>query len=183
MGNKIDLKTMITAALLCAVGIIIPMFSPVKIILEPASFTLASHVALFIAMFISPFTAAIVAVGTTLGFLLGGFPIVIVARAATHIVFALIGAIIVQKKPSILDALWPSLGFSFIIGVIHGLSEVLAVTPFYLNSGMSAAYYSNGGFAKTVVLLVGIGSILHSMIDFAIALLVWKPLKKALKRA
>jgi niacin transporter len=100
MGNKIDLKTMITAALLCAVGIIIPILSPVKFVMEPASFTLASHVALFIAMFISPFTAAIVAVGTSLGFLLGGFPIVIVARAATHIVFALIGAIIIRKKPS-----------------------------------------------------------------------------------
>lgn len=181
MSKTINLRAMITAALLCAVGIVIPMYSPIKIVMEPASFTLASHVALFIAMFISPFTAAVVAVGTTLGFLLGGFPIVIVARAATHIVFAMIGATIIRKKPSILDSLWQSLILSFGIGLIHGLFEVIAVTPFYLNSSMSAAYYSNGGYVKTVVLLVGIGSILHSMIDFAIALLVWKPLKKTLK--
>ncbi|NLG25183.1 MAG: hypothetical protein GX558_07480 [Clostridiales bacterium] len=175
-----DVKTMVTAALLCAVGIIIPMYSPIRILLEPASFTLASHVAIFIAMFISPLIAAIVSLGTTLGFFLGGFPIVIVARAATQIVFAVIGALILTKKPSILDALWPSLALSLLLGVIHGLGEVLAVTPFYLNSAMSAAYYG-GGYIKTVVGLVGLGTIVHSMVDFAIAQLVWRPLKKTLK--
>jgi niacin transporter len=80
------------SGLLIAVGIIIPMFSPLKILLEPASFTLASHVAIFIAMFISPGMAASVAVGTTLGFYFGAFPIVVVLRAATHVVFAVAGA-------------------------------------------------------------------------------------------
>ena len=42
------------AGMLIAVGIIIPTFSPIKIIIEPASFTLASHVPVFLAMFISP---------------------------------------------------------------------------------------------------------------------------------
>ena len=42
------------AGVLCAIGIIIPIFSPVKIRLDPMSFTLASHVAIFLAMFISP---------------------------------------------------------------------------------------------------------------------------------
>ncbi len=111
MSGKPGLRTMITAALLCAVGIVIPLFSPIKIVMEPASFTLASHVALFVAMFISPFTAAVVTVGTTLGFLLGGFPIVIVARAATHIVFVLIGAVV--AVPDILKPLWLSQVFSY----------------------------------------------------------------------
>jgi len=168
------------AALLCALGIIIPLLSPIKIVMEPASFTLASHVALFIALFISPFTAAVVAVGTTLGFLMGGFPIVIVARAATHIVFALIGAVILRRKPGILDSLWSAQLLSLGLGLIHGLCEVLAVTPFYLSSAMSAAYYG-GGYVKTVLLLVGVGSVVHSMIDFAIALLIWKPLKRVIR--
>ena len=47
---------MIVSALLCAVGIIIPLFAP-KIYLGVMSFTLASHVAIFIAMFISPASA------------------------------------------------------------------------------------------------------------------------------
>ena len=52
MNSKLNTKEIIMAALLCAIGIMIPMISPIKIVLEPASFTLASHVAIFIAMFI-----------------------------------------------------------------------------------------------------------------------------------
>ena len=60
------------AALLCAIAILIPMISPVKIPLGPMSFTLGSHVAIFIAMFISPAVALTVELGATLGFLLAG---------------------------------------------------------------------------------------------------------------
>jgi len=74
MRSKHNRLFQLTAsALLCAIGIVIPIFSPVKIILGPASFTLASHVAIFIAMFISPACAAVVALGTTFGFFIGGF--------------------------------------------------------------------------------------------------------------
>ena len=60
------LYRMVVAALLCAVGILIPMFSPIKIQLDPASFTLASHLALFLAMFVYHGVAVAVSVGTTL---------------------------------------------------------------------------------------------------------------------
>jgi niacin transporter len=57
MNNNNKVKTMTIAALLSAIGIIIPMFSPIKLVIEPASFTFASHVPIFIAMFISPVVA------------------------------------------------------------------------------------------------------------------------------
>lgn len=66
--NRNNNYSMVVSALLCAIGTVIPIISPLKITLEPASFTLASHVAIFIAMFISPATALFVAVGTTAGF-------------------------------------------------------------------------------------------------------------------
>ena len=73
MQRTRSVQKLTTAALLIAIGIIIPMFSPLKILIEPASFTLASHVAVMLAMFISPGVAGAVAVGTTLGFFFGGF--------------------------------------------------------------------------------------------------------------
>lgn len=54
MNTRTQTKHITIAALLIAMGILIPMISPLKIILEPASFTLASHVATMIAMFLSP---------------------------------------------------------------------------------------------------------------------------------
>lgn len=90
MKSKTNTFQLALAGMLIAIGIVIPMFSPIKIIIEPASFTLASHVPVFIAMFISPMMAAAVALGTTLGFLLGGFPLTVVLRALTHVIFATI---------------------------------------------------------------------------------------------
>ena len=166
-----------TAALLIAVGIIIPMFSPVKILLEPASFTLASHVAIFIAMFISPAIAAAVTVGTTVGFFLAGFPIVVVLRAASHLVFAVLGAFYLQKAPQVCQSAVKLRVFSFVMGLIHALCEVLVVSVFYFGGDMVAMYYQQG-FYQSVLLLVGLGTVVHSMVDFEIANLVVVVLRK-----
>ena len=56
-------------ALLTALAIVIPMVMPAKIIIPPASYTLASHVPIFLAMFISPLMTLIVILGSTFGFL------------------------------------------------------------------------------------------------------------------
>ncbi len=177
-NNKV--YQMLIAALLCAVGIVIPMFSPLKVVLEPASFTLGSHVAIFIAMFISPAVAFFVALGTTVGFFFGGFPIVIVMRAATHIVFATVGALYLQKIKNTLIVPIHAFLFAFIVALIHAVSEVAVVTPFYFGNSMTQGYYMKG-FVTSVILLVGVGSVIHSIVDFYIALYIWKPLQKVMK--
>jgi hypothetical protein len=160
------------AALLTAIGIIIPMFSPLKIVMPPASFTLASHVAIFLAMFISPGVAAGVAVGTTLGFLLNPvFGPVIVLRAASHLVFVLVGSLYLKKYPQTLASTGKSQLFSLVIGIIHAVCEVVVVMPFYFGDGMAEGYYKEG-FIKSVVLLVGVGTVVHSMVDFLFSLLI-----------
>ena len=166
------------AGLLIAVGIVIPMFSPFKIVVPPASFTLASHVAIFIAMFISVGVAATVAVGTTLGFFLGGFSIVIVYRAASHLLFATLGALYLQKmrKASSLSAVGLRV-FSFCIALLHAVAEVVVVSVFYFGGDMSALYYQTG-FLTSVLLLVGLGTVVHSMVDFEIANVVRLALRR-----
>jgi niacin transporter len=145
--------------------------------MEPASFTLASHVVIFIAMFISPAMAFVVALGTTLGFFIGGFPIVIVLRASTHIVFALLGAFYLHKiATQRLSAVKMRL-FSFVIAVIHALGELVVVSVFYFSGSISPAHLEQG-FIVSVLLLVGLGSVIHSMVDFEIARVIALPLRK-----
>lgn len=177
MKKDNSLYILVLSAMLCAIGIIIPMFSPFKILLEPASFTLGSHIAIFIAMFVSPVCALAVAIGTTFGFFLGGFPIVIVMRAATHVIFALIGALVIRKRPSVLEKPVEIAVFAVLISIIHGLCELLVVIPFYFGNQLTGGYYAKG-FVTTVVLLVGVGSVVHSLIDFTLARVIWAPLKK-----
>ena len=94
---------LVMAGLLCAIGILVPVISPVKIDLEPASFTLASHVALFLAMFISLPVAIVVCLGTTVGFFFAGFPLVVVLRALSQIVFVALGAWFLQHKKDVVS--------------------------------------------------------------------------------
>ena len=65
------------AALLTAIAILIPSIMPIKLIIPPALY-LGSHVPIFLAMFISPWVAAFVILASSLGFLMAGYPIVIV---------------------------------------------------------------------------------------------------------
>ena len=173
MTNRtLRIQKLTSAAMLIALGIIIPMFMP-KVTLPPASFTLASHVPVFIAMFISPVVAVAVAAGTTLGFFFSGLPLVITARAATHLIFAVLGALWLKKRPQTLSKALPTISFSLIISIIHAACEVLVVVPFYFTGALTPGNYDSG-FLYSVLLMVGVGGLVHSMVDFGISLLVFK---------
>jgi len=176
MNRNQSLYRMVMAALLCAVGIVIPMFSPAKIVIPPASFTLASHVAIFIAMFLSPLTAVVVSLGTTLGFFLGGFPLPIYLRALTHVVFALVGALWLKKRPDTLYRTWESVVFCAVIALIHAVGEVLVILPLYFGGSLNAQVYQSGPFLY-IFLLVGVGTVVHSSVDYVLSLAVWRALR------
>ncbi|MEG2769856.1 MAG: hypothetical protein RR902_03480 [Oscillospiraceae bacterium] len=168
-------QKMVLAAMLCAIGILIPMYSPLKIMIEPASFTLASHVVLFIGMFISPAVAGTVAIGTTVGFALAGFPPVVVVRAATQIVFVVIGALWLKKHPESIKKPINSALFAFVMALIHAVCETIASAFFFFGGGLSVPNYDKGFFVA-VFLLVGVGTVVHSLVDYAIAVAIWVPL-------
>lgn len=167
-------KKIVIAALLCAIGIVIPMFMP-KIVIGPASFTLASHVPVFLAMMISPATAIAVALGTTVGFLFSGLHIIIVLRALSHVLFAAIGALYIKKFPP--QTVPKMILWGTLISIIHAIGEFFVVTWFYFGGNVATSFYQNGFFVS-VVLLVFIGTMVHSMIDLTISSAIASPLKK-----
>ena len=171
-GSKWTAQRMTITALLIAVGLLIPLISPLKIVLEPASFTLASHVAIFIAMMLDPAIAVVVALGTTLGFFLT-FPLVVALRALSHLVFAIVGSLYLRKYPDTLMSLKKVHIFSFLIAIIHAICEVAVVFAFYFG-GKMAGYSS----VNMILLLIGLGTVVHSMVDFEIAYAIYRPLLK-----
>ena len=173
--HKSNVFKLASTGMLTAVGILIPMFFP-KIMIGPASYTLASHVAIFIAMFISPGVTAGVVVGTTAGFLLGGFPLVIVFRAASHVLWALPGAFYLSKTDK-LNASWYILRvFSVVIALIHGVCELGAVLLFYTGTSFPV-----GIDFLWVLSFICLGTIVHSLIDFEISNAVRLVLQKQTK--
>lgn len=161
-------------ALLTALGILIPMIMPAKIVIGPASFTLASHVPVMAAMFFSPYLTALVAVGTTLGFFISVPVPLIWMRAATHIVVMTAGAWFLKKSPDLVDKKVKLQVFNLILDVFHAGLEALVVLAFY-----------RIGFADTdpqalnnLLLLVFFGGIVHSFVDFNLAFGLCKLLNK-----
>lgn len=173
MKSREQIQKMCIAALLCAIGILVPVISPVKIPIGPMSFTLASHVAIFIALFISPAIALTVCVGTTLGFLLAAFPLVVVLRAASQVVFVMLGAWLLAKKPALCKGAVNTFLFGLALGAVHAAGEMLVVLGFYFG-GMEM----QGGVMTMLFGFVGLGTLVHSMVDYYISLLIWKPVSR-----
>lgn len=94
-----------------------------------------AHAAIFLAMFISPKVAAAVCLGTTMGFFVTT-PLIIAARAATHIIFALVGALIIRRYPNIMESFVAGIGLNLGLAVLHALGEVIVVAPFFFSGYM-----------------------------------------------
>lgn len=167
MKNK-QTKSLAFAAILIAFGILIPLIMPVKIVIGPASFTLGSHVPIFIALFLSLPVGILVTLGTTLSFLLAGFPIVIVLRALSHLVFVLIAGLILKKFPNVLKNPLSTGLFALGVNVFHGLAEFLVVYVFLVGPQTEA------GFIWSLLGLVGLGTVIHGILDFYLAFYLWR---------
>ncbi|HEL2650742.1 TPA: hypothetical protein T0G97_000899 [Streptococcus suis] len=171
LSSKNSVKQLSISAILTAFAILIPLMMPIKIIIGPASYTLASHIPLFIAMVISPATAIFVALGSSLGFFLAGFPIVIVFRAITHLFFLTLGAVLVKRFPTLMDSKrFLLLGIG--LNLLHGLGEYIVVMVLTSGQQTSATYWI------TLLGLVGVGSAIHGLLDFSLAYYFWKILKE-----
>lgn len=172
MNTHKKIQTLTIAALLIAIGTVIPSFMP-KVVIGPMSFTLASHVAVMIALFISPAVAISVSLGTTLGFMIAGFPFVVVLRALSHVIWAVVGSLYIQKNPNIFETPLKTLKFNLMMACLHAIGEMIVVIPFYYGAGMDVQT-----FCYMVFGLVGLGTLIHSSVDFAISLVVWKALSQ-----
>jgi ABC-type sugar transport system substrate-binding protein len=132
------LREITTGAVLTALAIIIPIqLGFLKIIIPPFTATLASHVPMFIAMVINPTVAVMVGVGSTIGFLLTA-PLYVAARAASHIIVGLVGAVLIKKgKP--MTAAFASFGEKteviFANNDMMGLGAIAALNAVGYNTG------------------------------------------------
>ena len=99
--------------------------------------------------------AACVVIGSTLGFFVAGFPIVIVMRAASHIIFALMGAYYIKHHPGVLTGALSFATFNLVCAIVHAIGEVLACLLFYTTTTMP-----NIDLIYVVFVLVGAGTCL-----------------------
>lgn len=151
-------KKMVVAALLTALAIIIPYAVFFKVIIPPFTATLGSHVPMFISMLLGPEVAIMAGLGSALGFFLNLGPIVGM-RAFMHVFVGLLGAKLIKKG-------MPFWLVILITAPLHGLLEVLVVIPF-----IEIDVYK-------LLVVTGLGTILHHCADGAISYVIVNVLKK-----
>ncbi len=160
-------KEMVMAALLTALAIIIPtLFGFLRVIIGPFTATLAAHTPVILAMFISPAAAVFVALGSGLGFLFAGQPIIVVARAFSHVVFALVGAVMLKRG-------WNFFLTMAVTTVLHAVIEGLVVYVM-----MSAGIGGGDASAISMALVTTFGTVGHYIVDICIAMPIYKALKE-----
>ncbi|NLY60285.1 MAG: ECF transporter S component [Clostridiales bacterium] len=152
-------KNIVIGGMLTGLAIMIPLIfggTPLMIVIPPGfTATIASHLPSMLAMAISPGVAIMVGVGSALGFTLR-VSAVVGARALTHSVFGGIGALAYENG-------MPFWAVLLITTPIHALSEALILLPF--------------GFDFYQALVVtGVGTAIHHLIDSAITLTVYHSL-------
>lgn len=151
-------KKLTMTALLTALAIIIPFAVFFKVVIPPFTATLGSHVPMFISMLLGPKVAIMVGLGSALGFFLNLGPLV-GARAFMHVFVGLLGAQLIKKGMSFGKV-------SAVTAPIHGLLEVLVVMPFI------------GLDVHKLLIVTGVGTILHHCADAFIAYLVINVLQR-----
>ncbi|MBL4935248.1 ECF transporter S component [Clostridium sp. YIM B02515] len=157
-----DVKKLTYTALLTAWVILIPIyFKGLQVQLPPFTATITAHVPIFIAMLLGPEAAVMVALGSALGFFISA-PIVVAARALMHVVVALAGAYAIKKGMSFNKTL-------IITAPIHAILEALIVIPF-------------GYTMYKVLIVVGIGTLLHHGVDAVISSVLVKSISKATRK-
>jgi niacin transporter len=143
--------------LLTAIALIIPFAfrgTPLQLFIPGLQFsaTFGSHVPAMLAMLVSPAVAAMVGVGSAIGFTITLNP-VIGARAFTHAVWAVLGAVLVSRG-------WPYWSVLAVALPLHALGEGLVV--WLLGPGFQA-----GAF-------VGAGTALHHVVDAGLSFALFR---------
>ncbi|MBQ4086945.1 MAG: ECF transporter S component [Clostridia bacterium] len=166
MNKKtVSTKDIAIAALLTALSILIPLFMPIKLVLEPIfSATFAAHVPGILAMFIGPFAVVGTAIGSTAGFLMNGLGPWVAARAFMHLFFGLLGWKMLQKKYNIFLTV-------FATGIVHAVAEMLVAAATLLFTGTGSLFF--------IFVTVGCGTFIHHCIDFVISGIILGALKSS----
>ena len=157
-----DTKKLTYTALLTAWVILIPIyFKGLQITLPPFTATITAHVPIFISMLLGPEAAVMVGLGSALGFFISA-PIVVAARAFMHVFIGLIGAYLIKKGMSFNKAL-------IITAPFHAILEALVVIPF-------------GYTMYKILVVVGVGTLLHHGVDAFISSVLVKAISKATRK-
>lgn len=172
MFKNLNAKTITVTAMLVALSILWTRFIPTLPLGVYWSFTPFSHIFIFIGMFVSPTVGVLTTIGSFLGFLIKSANCVVPMRAASHIIFVIVGLILLKRLD--IKKLSHFIFYAVILAIIHAIMETASVY-IAISIGLDLV-------ATDILYIWGAtfaGTIGHSILDCTAALFVSKMLVKA----
>ena len=166
--NK-KLREIVIAGILTAFSILIAATFPKLPLPQPFTLTLGSHVPTMIAMFISPLVTVFTVIGSIIGFWIAtGNPIVML-RAASHIIFAVVGMYMLKKNANIFLVIIVTL-------ILHATAELALV---YFLTGILTPDALAKSTITSLSYIAFVGTAVHHVLDS----IVTSPILFALEKA
>lgn len=166
-------KELALASILTALSLLIT-YSPLKLVIPPFTLTLGAHVPTMLAMFVGPWVAVMTIVGSCIGFAFNfaaPMSFIVIARAATHLIFSLVGIEMLKKNRNIILII-------VITAILHSIAEGIVsflLTPILIPSDTLTQF----AVALPAGEIALFGTLIHHIIDVAITAPILTALTKA----
>ena len=163
-------KNMILAAVLTGLSLLFPLIFP-RIDIGITSVTPFSHLAIMIGVFLNPFVALFTCMGALGAFLITGANLMVLMRATSHIIFAVVGSIFFFKGKG-----YKGVSFYAVCGIItllHAIGE-MAAALIALAIGVAGALD-----AYQILVVIGLITCAHSIVDYSFAVIIYNTLRSA----
>ena len=112
------------SSIVIGMSILIPFYTPFKLIIPPASYILFSYIPVFLALYYSRRLALSAVLCMSIALYSTHFPLSIVAECLSHLLLAIIGSTCIKNHASILNSIRSYIPFCMRMACLVALGEM-----------------------------------------------------------
>lgn len=161
------------SSIVIGMSILIPFYTPFKLVIPPASYILFSYVPVFLALYYSRRLALCAVFSMSIALYSTHFPLSIVAECLSHLLLAIIGSTYIKNHADILSSVRSYIPFCIRMSCLVALGEMgVSMFIFFIKHDITP----NTIFVAFI--LVGGVALVHSSIDGMIGYILYKGINK-----
>lgn len=161
------------SSIVIGMSILIPFYTPFKLVIPPASYILFSYVPVFLALYYSRRLALSAVFCMSIALYSTHYPLSIVAECLSHLLLAIIGSTYIKNHADILSSVRSYIPFCIRMACLVALGEMgVSMFIFFIKHDITP----NTVFVALI--LVGGVALVHSFIDGMIGYILYKVINK-----
>lgn len=161
------------SSIVIGMSILIPFYTPFKLVIPPASYILFSYIPVFLALYYSRSLALCAVLCMSIALYGTHFPLSIVAECLSHLLLAIVGSLYIRNHADILNSVRSYIPFCIRMACLLALGEMsVSMLIFFIKHNITP----NTIFVALI--LVGGVALVHSFIDGMTGYILYKVINK-----